>query len=217
MQNFGATIESQYDASPVINALIAQLNAALDPAADNTLFYNFIWNVATAQGYGLDVWGRIVGVQRIIQVASSNFFGFKEQVGDQPFGAGGTGVFYAGTPGATAYSLPDNVFRLLIYAKALANISNCSIQTYNTILRQLFPGRGNAYVTDTGNMTERLTFEFPLQPFELSILKQSNSFAPPTGVGFVILQAPQPFTFGFKEAGYSSVPFGQGTFFAGFS
>jgi hypothetical protein len=226
MQNYGATILSQYGSSPVLTTLIASFNAAIDPSAFVNEFYSDMWDVATASGYGLDVWGRIVGVNRIIPIPTlTGYFGFSASgntnLGTEPFGFG---PFYFGVPASQSYALSDSVFLLLIYAKALSNISASTIQVYNEILRELFPGRGNAYVTDTGNMQEQLTFEFALQPYEVSVLKYSGAIAAPTGVQFNIMQAPQPpipggygGTFGFKEAGYSASGFNNGIFFAGFS
>ncbi len=40
----------------------------IDPTADLNAFYDLVWNVATAQGWGLDVWGRIVGVTRNLNI-----------------------------------------------------------------------------------------------------------------------------------------------------
>jgi hypothetical protein len=66
MNNVGQTIISQYGNSPTILALIDSFNAAIDPTADINNFLTHIWQVDTAQGFGLDIWGRIVGVSRTI-------------------------------------------------------------------------------------------------------------------------------------------------------
>ena len=58
------TILSQYDDSPTLLSMIESFNDAIDPTANITAFYENIWNVNTANGYGLDVWGQIVGVSR---------------------------------------------------------------------------------------------------------------------------------------------------------
>lgn len=219
MLNWQATVYSQYANSGVLTGIIQALNDAIDPASMNTAFYNLMWNVATAAGYGLDVWGRIVGVSRILQVPGGRFFGFNEAaVSYDPFNQAS---FYAGTAGSTSYALSDSAMRLLVLAKALANISDASIHTYNAILQLLFPGRGHAYVTDTGNMVEVITFEFALLPYEVSIIKSSGAIQAPTGVGFNVMVVPispgATGTFGFKEAGYSASPFNNGTFFKGFA
>lgn len=66
MRNVSQTIISQYGSSPTILALIQKFSACIDPSADIDNFYTWIFNVETAQGFGLDIWGRIVGVSRTI-------------------------------------------------------------------------------------------------------------------------------------------------------
>jgi hypothetical protein len=224
MQNVSETMLSQYANSPTINALIQSLNSAIDPSTDIQNFYDNVFNVLSAVGSALDdVWGPIVGVSRVLTVPGGNFAGFDEQgiaqgpntgQGALPFGQG---TMYTGVPATANYALSDEAFLTLILAKALSNISSCSISTYNTILMSLFPDRGNAYVSNGGNMNARLTFEFTLQPFELAIIKQSGALPPPTGVEFEIMQVPRGSTVGFNEAGAYAATMGSGTFFAGFS
>lgn len=57
---------SQYAGSPVICSLISSFEAAMDPRGNIQNFLQYIWNVNTAVGYGLDVWGTIVGVSRVV-------------------------------------------------------------------------------------------------------------------------------------------------------
>lgn len=215
MQNIKDTILSQYANSPVILAVINSINAAIDTSANINDFYDKVWNILTAQGYGLDVWGRIVGVSRIINVASGKSLGFDEggTIDYDPFGQS---KFYSGTIATSNYALSDDAFRVLILVKALSNISRTSISICNKILMQLFPGRGNAYVSDTGSMNARLTFEFALLPFEIAILKQSGAFSNPTGVLLQIMDISIPHTFGFAEAGYSAAGFNNGVLFRGY-
>ena len=213
MFDWEKTVISQYGNSSVILALIESFFDAEDPSNDIDNFYNMVWNVATAQGWGLDVWGRIVNVSRVLALQGTDFFGFAE-ASMQPFGQ--APLYKADNDSTTNYVLTDDAYRVLVLVKALSNISNCAIPTYNKILMELFPGRGNAYVTDTGNMSERLTFEFPLAPFEIAILKQSGAFSAPTGVKLNIMDTDVHGTFGFAEAGYSAQPFGYGTFFKGY-
>lgn len=66
MINVEQTIISQYGNSATISKLIQNMNDNIDPRADIDNFYHFIWNVDTAEGFGLDIWGRIVGVDRSI-------------------------------------------------------------------------------------------------------------------------------------------------------
>lgn len=216
MQNYLDTVLSQYANSPSLMSLIDSFNSAVDPSPNIDAFYDNVWNIQTAQGYGLQVWGRIVGVSNVLAIpGGAPFFGF-EEAGTASAAPFGQGAFYSGSQATQNYTLSDDAFRALILIKALANISQSNIPTYNTILTQLFLGRGNAYVMDNGNMQMTLVCNFPLQSFEVAILTQSGAFSPPTGVlaNIMVVSAQ---TFGFAEAGPSSCGFNQGTFFAGFS
>lgn len=214
--NYLDTVLSQFGNSPTLLGLIDSFSSAVNPSADIDAFYNLVWNVDTAQGYGLDVWGRIVGVGRILKIPGGVIdLGF-EEAGTASAAPFGQGVFYSGTQATQNYTLSDDAFRSLILIKALSNISQSNIHTYNTILMRLFLGRGNAYVMDNGNMQMTLVCTFQLQPFEIAILKQSGAFAHPTGVLMNIMIAPTP-TFGFAEAGLSAAGFNVGTFFSGFA
>lgn len=216
MQNAIQTVASQYANSPTLLALIHNFDQYIDPAADLNNFYDTVWNVQTAQGFGLDIWGRIVNVSRELKVAGSlAYFGFKEaytaptaSAGPQPLGQA---PLYLGVPATQMYTLSDDAYRTLILTKALFNISDCSIASINQLLSRLFAGRGRCYVTDAGSMEMRFVFEFALLPFEISILTQSGVMPRPAGVHARAMQIDVPGTFGFSEG--SGQPFGCGVFF----
>lgn len=175
------TIISQYANSSIIIALLQNFNDAMDLTQLMDEFYDKVWNVLTAQGWGLDVWGRIVGVNRILQVVSGpDYLGFEEAL-PGPVGFN-QGIFYSGQPITANYALTDDAYRVLILAKAMANICDGSIPAINAILRSLFPGRGNCYVADDGTMEMTYTFEFPLTAVEESIVFNSGVLPAPTGV-----------------------------------
>lgn len=178
------TILSQYANSPILTKLIANFSKYLDVSANMDRFYNLIWNVDTAQGYGLDVWGRIVGVTRVVQLPLGDNFGFEE--------ADASGfnqqAFYEGDPLTNNYSLSDNDFRTLIFAKALSNISDGSIPSINQLLINLFPTLGNSYVTDGEDMTMTYTFSEDLTDLQFAIVTQTGVLPKPTGVLVTIVQ-----------------------------
>lgn len=66
MKHVEQTIISQYGNSAAISKLIHNMNEYLDPRLDIDNFYNFIWNVDTAQGFGLQIWSRIVGLSQAL-------------------------------------------------------------------------------------------------------------------------------------------------------
>lgn len=204
-----STVISQYANSEILTTLIVNLDEYIDQTQNFDAFYDYIMNVSTAQGYGLDVWGRIVGVNRVLQVETGNWFGFNEALpGAYTFGQGS---FYSGSTLTTNYALSDQSYRQLIFAKAAANITDGSIPAINRILMTLFPNRGNCYVTDgfqggswfgfaesqnafgfnqaafyngqtIQTMVMTYTFTFQLSSVELAIVQQSGVLPKSTGV-----------------------------------
>lgn len=73
------TVISQYADSPVICRLISRFDECIDPRADRRRFYDTVWNVSTAQGFGLDIWGAIVGIGREVMIAAQDeYIGFTQ-------------------------------------------------------------------------------------------------------------------------------------------
>jgi hypothetical protein len=186
MNNLDETICSQYGNSPTILALIESFNAAVDPAPDLDAFLTHVWQVETAQGFGLDIWGRIVGVSRIIPAGVSGWV-------------------------LDTTLLTDAQFLELILLKALANISRADSPAINTLLLNWMSDRGRAYVNDLGNMEIRYMFEFALEPFEMYIITRSGIFLRPAGVGGWMVNTPLP-VFGFSGMTDGAAPFGQAPF-----
>lgn len=186
--DFNATIISQYANSPTLLQLIQNFDTYIDPTFNLESFFDLIWNVDTAQGFGLDVWGRIVGVTRVLQVQTVSYFGFEGSGGNASGDPLNVSPFYDGGSLTSNFALTDDAFRTLIFAKALANISDGSIPAINQILLNLFTGEGNCYVTDGGDMTMTYTFEFVLTPVQLAIVSQSGVLPKPVGVAATIVQ-----------------------------
>jgi hypothetical protein len=214
------TVLSQYANSEILTQLIVDMAAYIDQTANFDAFFELIWNVDTAQGYGLDIWGRIVDVSRTLQVPAGSYFGFAEASGGPDDGIDGFGSasYYSGAPLTQNYNLTDEPYRLLIFAKALSNITDCSIPAINQILLNLFPNRGNCYVSEgypfdglffgfaeafdcqpfgqapffsnspQPPMTMSYVFEFALSAVELAIVSQSGAIPKPTGVQARVVQ-----------------------------
>jgi len=198
------TVLSQYADSPTLRLLIQAMSEYFDPAINLEAFYDRIWNIDTAQGYGLDLWGRILGVRRVLQVTSGSYFGLTGITGasnasGDSFGGkaanSGHQPFYSGGPVTSNYALTDSAYRVLLLAKAAANISDGSVPSINAILQTLFvssvEGRiGNAYCTDGGNMT--MTYTFAINPsltsVEFSIISQSGVLPRSAGVLATVVQ-----------------------------
>lgn len=193
MINWQGTVISQYNQSPTIQSLLYAINQWIDPTKDLDNFYNYIWNVDTARGYGLDVWGRIVAVDRVLKVTTTDpYWGFDEatvvsawpfntSVVDQ-YGPQKGGIFYQNEPLTSNYVLSDDGYRTLILAKALFNITDGSIPAMNQILVNLFASVGRAYIVDNLDMSMTYKFEFVPTPVISAIVSQSGVMPKPVGV-----------------------------------
>jgi hypothetical protein len=192
MRNPEQTIISQYFDSTTIQTIVNYMNQWKGPEADIELLYDGVWNLDTAVGYGLDRWGRIVGVGRVVQtVAGGPYFGFAEaQDPNAISGFGWGGPLFAGGPTTGNNTLDDAGFRTLILAKAAANISDGSAASINSILNTLFGASGKCYVVDGLNMTITYTFEFWLDKLQAAIFYQSGIIPRPAGVQAILKQGP---------------------------
>jgi len=192
MINWDETLLSQYVDSPTLVGLLQSFNDAVDPTINIANFYSNIWNIATAVGNGLDIWGQIVGVSRYLQVSASNYLGFEEaytaptaSTGPQPFGQA---PFGSGTALTTTFALADAQYRRLILVKAAANISNLSIPSINALLQAEFSTSdginpyGSAYVINSGSMSFQYHLTFVPSAVQIAIINNSGVFPRPAGV-----------------------------------
>jgi len=163
----------QYDNAPKLQAIVDQKNAWYQ-TAQVTFWENWITNVfdiRTADSFGLDLWGIIVGIGRGLNVPEGgyNFSPFNTA----PCNFGGFNP---------NYQLDDAMFRKLILAKTLTNVSRNTIPNLNAIIVGLFGDRGTVYYSDNGNMSISFHFNFQLRPYELAILTQSTALNKPAAV-----------------------------------
>lgn len=205
MNNLKDTIMAQYANSPAIIGIIEAFNDAIAPDDLITDFYNKVWNLATAQGFGLDIWGRIVGIGRTIQMNDplAKYFGFNN-TGFTPFN---TAPFSGSGTQFQSYSLPDTLYRQLIIYKAASNIVYATAPNINKLLYAIFQNR--AYYLPKNNMSASYVFEFTLNAFQKTIVYNLNILPVPCGISITYFEVDTEL-FGFNEAGYR--PFDQGVF-----
>lgn len=179
-------IQSQYSASARILALAAMMRDMLDPLPEEDLFYRKMFDILTAEGEGLDNWGRILDMGRTI--------------------AGRDGV---------SLTLEDGLYRLLLLYKAMANISPGDPESLNRLLKALCDtGVGGlpraAYVLETGPMVIRWVFEDYLTDEQQAVFEAAGTLARPGGVGYEWYFVNPGQIFGFDGSGLH--PFNQAPF-----
>ena len=202
-------VQSQYAASPRLLALLIKKAALLDPGKDLMLWYDGIFNPRTAQGVGLDIWGRIVGIGRKLWVENVDFFGFHGQI-LQNFDQA---PFWIQSLSSGQVDLTDEAFRFLVFYKAAANIGESTMQAVNALLNSLFEaerGPASSYVLEVGPMEIRAVFNFYLTSSEQALFRQHGLLNRPAGVGFSWYQHDPGEMFGF--AGQDLQNFDNGIF-----
>ena len=211
MINIQDTIASQYANSPIILSIIDTMNGAIDPRFTIADFYTILWNLRTATGWGLDIWGRIVGVNRTVQMLdpSAKYFGFKTTPTSVKFTPFDNAPFSGAGSGFQSYRLSDTQYKELIIIKAASNILYATAPNINKYLKSIF-GDQRAYYYITGHMTASYIFEFNLTPFQRLIAFTLKLLPEPCGVLVSYQQSAVNEYFGFEGSEFQ--PFDQGVF-----
>ena len=202
------TVQSQYATSKRMRAVIDAFWQAINPKSDIDLLYKKLVNPRTAEGYGLDVWGRIVAIGRSYLAVDDGtpYFGFDppEGVKNERLNTFGNAPFYKQIYGKVR--LADPMFRTYVFLKALINIGDSSLASLNQAVKLLFPD-ADIQILHTGTMVLRVLILSPLSESDKAAL--DNLPWLPAGVGLEIYQVITP-TFGFAGTGLQN--FDNGTF-----
>lgn len=207
LDTLNPTVQSQYSASTAIRWLCQYDRQLLCTLDERCLFYTWEFNPKAAIGYGLDVWGRIVGAVRDYEEINGDWFGFR---GSNMKGFN-QAPFWCGDRSYIAKKMEDEPFRALIFLKAAANISTADAAALNLLLQRALPGK-ELYVLDLGRMKIRLVVREEIPIFWRSIFERYGLFAKGAGVGVELLYMPGTF-FGFAGSdglGFDQAPFWDG-------
>ena len=120
-------IQSQYAGSPRLKSLTVTCWSLLNPESSIGLMYEHMIDPWTADGAGLDVWGRIVATARRIYAAGESVI------------------------------LDDYTYRKYIFVKALFNLTNSSLRSINFFCGQLISSGVRVLHTDTMALTVLVT------------------------------------------------------------
>lgn len=185
MTDYQRTVMRQYANSSALTALLAAFDEWVDLSRFTDQFLREVWDIRTASSYGLDVWGRILGQSRYLQIVSPplDHFGFDVSAPGTNWKPFNVAPFYSASNGATAFALQDDAYRQLLLVKAAANIAATDTGSLNALLRALFSSRGSAYVAyDPGTpMVLDYVFDFFPTNVERAII-ESGIFPRPAGM-----------------------------------
>ena len=201
------TIQSQYSDSPHIKGVIHSYYDFVNPQKDIDLIYDKMINLYTAEGYGLDVWGRIVNIDREYVAIDDqyDYLGFD----NRPYNMDrietfNNAPFYKVVNGKV--QLQDDAYRTYILIKAMINISNVSLNNLNYIFSQLFPTT-DIKLLHVNTMILRIVIMGAFSEADKGALYNIEWL--PAGVGLQYYHVITP-TFGFLGSGLES--FNNGTF-----
>lgn len=163
----------QYDNAPRLQKLLSLKQEWYNQ--NHTQFWDDwftnVYNINTANDFGLTVWGKLLRVDRTYIVD--------------------------GEP----YSLDTEQYRLLLKGRLLYLSMNGSVPEVNNYLHLLFGDRGPAYIIDNQDMTIRYVLEFIPTASERVVLLNTNVLPRPAGVGYTINAIPRKNVFGFRGSG----------------
>lgn len=169
----------QYDQSP---NLVAVVRAKHDWYAPNqtefwTNWYSDVFNLLTANDFGLAVWAVILDVPIFVDNGGSppgypafGFADYGENFGHGNFGTAGSGMLL---------TTAERRAILRLRYHQLTTIG--SVSSINAALADVF-GSGNAHVVDNRDMTITYTFTTPISAPLLSVLQSFDVMPRPAGV-----------------------------------
>ena len=176
----------QHRTSPTLERSDENGNA-LPGTSDIDLFYDNIFNLLTAQGVGMDEWGRILQMPRSIPLLQ----------------------------GSGAITLGDDDYRLLLLYRAMSNIGADEMAAMNELLNVLvntgIQGLPTAaYVLEVDKMVVRWVFEDFLTDTQLAVFAAAGSLNRGAGVGWELYAVNPAQVFGFDGGDWQ--PFNQAPF-----
>ncbi|CAI3958323.1 unnamed protein product [Commensalibacter communis] len=200
------TVIAQYANSPIILQLIEFWGDNIQVCGFFKDFYKNIWHIDCANGYGLNIWGNIVGINRTVKTFTGFFWGFNEEtmllarpyhddtgyndrLTDYEDRRTAIGNFRDFQELESEITFSDENFRKLILAKAASNISNYTASDLNKFLMMIFGTKDEngknlheVYVQDNQDMSMTIIFNWILSSDEVAIILNAGILFKPAGV-----------------------------------
>ncbi len=177
--DFSDVILWQYETATNLKKLISKKQEFYNKSIDKFFndWYTDVFNIDTANYFGLIVWAIILGCSEYVELTS--------KIGQKAFGFGEFHKnFYESNFALTSYiySLPTESLRKVLKAQMYNFNSNGSLYDINKVLNVIYPEH-NPYVTydkDTNVLTYH--FPIPLSEEDMNIVMFSNMLPAPVGV-----------------------------------
>lgn len=183
----------QYDDAPHLKSIATQKDAWF--AGAQTAFwsdwYRDVFNLETANDFGLGIWARILNVPLVVGQPASDWpvFGFADY--NENFDQAGFGI-----NAGSSINLTTEQKRLVLKLRAFQLITRGAVTEVNAFLAQLFGDMGSVYVLDGEDMTCTYIFNFIPSSAVLFVLRKYDLLPRPAGVEAKILINPSD-SFGF--------------------
>lgn len=153
-----------------------------------------VFNLNTANEFGLSVWSIILGLPLFINVSpdpAAMTFGFGAANGAVNFDNG-----ILSNQNGFIYSLPLETKRIALKLRYFQLVSSGTVPETNRMLKYVFGSLGRAFLLDYGTMNQAYVFLFPVT-FDLAYIFNNLDILPrPAGVGSQWIDATKVF-FGF--------------------
>jgi len=206
--NLMQSILWQYEDAEKLKSLIAAKNAWTNTNQEKFWkdWYRNVFNVDTANAFGLSIWARILNIPLHVDVAEKDDTPFGFGASNQNFGNGNFGV----DPGSTQKLSLDQQ-RMVIKLRYFQITSRCTVPEINDFLAYMFNGVGNAYVLDPKDMSFA-TYIFGFTPdSQLQFILEEYDLLPrPAGAGVRWrVQIPPCFGFGDHNLNFNNGNFGE--------
>lgn len=144
----------QYESAEKIKQIIKNKQAFLKENVED--FWNNwardVFNIDTANTFGLELWGRFLGVGRPSYI-----------------------------DGGQTIDFTDEQYRTVIKGRLMLMMSNGSVPSINKYLNYLFPDKP-AFVVDYHNMSISIVFYYTPTPAEEAVIKMDGFLPRPAGV-----------------------------------
>ena len=139
-------------------------------------WYNDVFNLQTANDFGIKVWGEILGLKLYVNptTATGDVFGFD--------GSDGFNFDNGILTDYSSYELPLEIKRIALQLRYFQLVSSGTVPETNRMLKYVFRNYGNAFLYDYGAMKQLYIFNFPVI-FDLQYLFNNYDILPrPAGV-----------------------------------